>query len=193
LGDVSSRKGLIVDPGGDADRIMEIVSRWELTIVAVIHTHAHLDHMFASAEIRRRTGAPLLLHRGDKHLWDTFEKQCQRYNLPCEVTPSPDSWLQDEQDLGCCGGVAIHTPGHTLGSMSFWFERHSVLIAGDTLFHQGIGRTDLPGGSFQQIEDSIVDRLFSLAEDAHVITGHGISTSLAFERKANPYFGEVMR
>lgn len=193
LGDPGSRRGLIIDPGGDADRIMAIVEGWQLTIIAVVHTHAHLDHMLASAEIRRRTGAPLMVHRGDKRLWENFESECARFNLPCDKTPAPDRWLKDDDDLACVGGVAIHTPGHTLGSMSFWFEEHNLLVAGDTLFHQGIGRTDLPGGSFQQIENSIVDRLFTLADDAEVITGHGPATSLAFERRANPFFGEVIR
>ena len=96
-----------------------------------------------------------------------------------------------DDSLHCCDGIAIHTPGHTPGSFSFWFENHSLLIAGDTLFQLGVGRTDLPGGSFEQIERSIKERLFSLADDALVVTGHGPSTSLAFEKNANPFFGGI--
>jgi hydroxyacylglutathione hydrolase len=189
VGDPVSGEAIVVDPGGDADRIMSCVESHGLRVASVVHTHAHLDHILASAEIRRRTGAPLYLHRGDKFLWDTLEQQCARLRLPYTPTPQPDHWLKDEHDLGCCGGIAIHTPGHTPGSISFWFASHELLVAGDTLFMQGIGRTDLPGGSFQDIERSITERLFTLADDAHVVTGHGPSTSLAMERDLNPFVG----
>ena len=122
---------------------------------------------------------------------NALESQCQRFGIECGETSRIDSWLSDEDSLHCCDGVAIHTPGHTPGSFSFWFENHSLLIAGDTLFQLGVGRTDLPGGSFEQIERSIKERLFSLADDALVVTGHGPSTSLAFEKNANPFFGGI--
>jgi len=191
IGDPVTRKCVVVDPGGDPDRIMSVVGEHELHVVAIIHTHAHLDHMLASAEIRERTGAPLHLHQADMFLWTAFEEHCAKFGLPATPTPDPDEWLKDEALLDCCGGVAIHTPGHTPGSVSFWFENHDLLVAGDTLFQMGIGRTDLPGGSFNEIESSIKDRLFSLAEDALVVTGHGPATSLAFEKKANPFFGSL--
>ena len=189
IGDPLSKTCLIIDPGGDPERIMSRVDEHSLTVKAIIHTHAHLDHILASSEIKSRTGAPLLLHEGDKSLWGELESQCAKFGLDYNPTPMPDGWLQDEAALDCCGGVAIHTPGHTPGSISFWFENHDVLIAGDTLFQMGIGRTDLPGGSFELIERSITERLFRLADDALVITGHGPSTSLAFEKQVNPFFG----
>ncbi len=189
VGDPISKKCVIIDPGGDPDRIMAVVDENQLMVTAIIHTHAHLDHILASAEIKSRTGAPLLLHQGDKFLWDSLESQCEQFGLDYTPTPEPDAWIKDELLLDCCGGVAIHTPGHTPGSVSFWFEPHQLLVAGDTLFQLGIGRTDTPGGSFEQIETSINDRLFKLADDALVVTGHGPSTSLAFERQANPFFG----
>ncbi|MEK9869095.1 MAG: MBL fold metallo-hydrolase, partial [Gammaproteobacteria bacterium] len=153
--------------------------------------HAHIDHILASAEIKARTGAALYLHQADMFLWNALEDQCARFGLPYTPTPEPDGWLQDETLLDCCGGVAIHTPGHTPGSVSFWFGDHDLLVAGDTLFQMGIGRTDLPGGSFEEIENSITERLFRLADDALVVTGHGPSTSLAFEKQANPFFGGI--
>ncbi|HIG39172.1 MAG TPA: MBL fold metallo-hydrolase [Gammaproteobacteria bacterium] len=189
LGDPISRKGIVVDPGGDPERIMSLVQQHDLSIVAIIHTHAHLDHILASGEIRKRTGARLYLHKGDKFLWDSLEQQCAMFGVPYQSTPEPDNWLKDDESLSCCNGVALHTPGHTPGSMSFWFEDHRLLIAGDTLFQMGIGRTDLPGGSYQEIEVSIVERIFGLDGDAVVITGHGPRTSLEFERQANPFFG----
>jgi len=189
IGDPVTKTCLIIDPGGDPEKIMALVEQHDFAVKAIIHTHAHLDHILASAEIKKRTGAPLLLHQGDKYLWDALEDQCEKYGLDYTDTPDPDRWIVDDLSLDCCGGVAIHTPGHTPGSVSFWFEHHDVLVAGDTLFQLGIGRTDLPGGSFEQIEKSITQRLFSLADDARVVTGHGPATSLAFEKQANPFFG----
>lgn len=191
IGDPVSKKGIIVDPGGDPDRIMESVAEMGLQITAVIHTHAHLDHILASGEIKKRTGAPLYLHKGDKYLWDSLESQCGLFGIPYSPCPDPDHWLRDDEDLVLDKSVAMHTPGHTPGSMSFWFEKYNLLIAGDTLFRQGIGRTDLPGGDFRQIEASITDRLFRLADDVLVITGHGDETSIGLEKKINPFFGEV--
>ena len=191
VADPVTKACVIVDPGGDPERIMSIVNENNLMVKQIVHTHAHLDHILASAEIKKRTGAPLLLHKGDQFLWDALESQCQRFGIECGDTSKLDGWLSDEDSLHCCDGVAIHTPGHTPGSFSFWFENHSLLIAGDTLFQLGVGRTDLPGGSFEQIERSIKERLFSLADDALVVTGHGPSTSLAFEKNANPFFGGV--
>lgn len=191
IGDPVTGKCVVVDPGGDPDRIMAVVEENNLKVVAIIHTHAHLDHILASSEIKSRTGAPLHLHQSDMFLWNALEEQCEKFGLSYTPTPEPDEFLKDDSLIDCCGGVTVHTPGHTPGSVSFWFEDHGLLIAGDTLFQLGIGRTDLPGGSFNEIEKSITDRLFRLADDALVVTGHGPATSLAFEKQANPFFGGI--
>lgn len=193
VGDPVTKKGIVIDPGGDPDRIMSTVNEMGLEIVGIFHTHAHLDHILAAGEIKKLTGAPIYLHKGDKYLWDTLESQCRMFGIPYTPCPDPDHWLKDDEDLHLDASVALHTPGHTPGSMSFWFEEYNLLVAGDTLFRQGIGRTDLPGGNFRQIESSIVNRLFHLEDDVLVITGHGDETSIGLERKANPFFGEVMR
>jgi len=99
----------------------------------------------------------------------------------------PDHFIEDGKDLNCCGGIAIHTPGHTPGSASFWFEHSKLLIAGDTLFHRSIGRTDLWGGDFELIQKSIKERLYTLDEEALVITGHGPETILGHEKTQNPF------
>lgn len=189
IGDSISKKALVIDPGGDHELILDLLGKLELKVVAIIHTHAHLDHFLASAEIKKATGAPLYLHEADKPLWDMAEIQAQMFlgqSIP--KIPDPDFYLKDDQALDVAGGVAIHTPGHTPGSMSFWFENHKLLIAGDTLFRQSIGRTDLPGGSFEDIEKSIRERLYTLDDDALVVTGHGEETSIGFEKQANMFF-----
>lgn len=187
IGDPISKKGYIVDPGGDAERIMAEVKALGLDIIAIIHTHAHLDHFLAAGEIKKATGAPLCLHHADKFLWDALEIQCRMFGVPYVPVPGPDHWLKDDEPFNCGHGVAMHTPGHTPGSMSFWFPEYKLLLAGDTLFQGSIGRTDLWGGDYSAIERSIRERLYSLDEDAIVITGHGADTTIGDEMRFNPF------
>ncbi len=187
IGDPVSKKALVVDPGGDADKILALLAELELKVVAIVHTHAHLDHFLAAGELKKATGAPIYLHKEDQFLWDILDKQCAMFGIPYNPVPDPDAYLHDDQDLGCCGGVAIHTPGHTPGSTSFWFEDSKTLIAGDTLFRGSIGRTDLWGGDFAAIEKSIRERLYALDDEAEVITGHGPNTTIGLEKNSNMY------
>ena len=184
LGNTETGRGYVFDPGGDPDEIMAIVEQLGLKIEALIHTHAHLDHFLAAGEIRRRTGAKVCLHPEDKFLWDALEQQCLRFGVPYTPVPDPDHWIEDEQDLEC-GGSCIHTPGHTPGSTSFYFEDSSLLIAGDTLFMGSVGRTDFAGGDARQLKQSIQQRLYKLDESAVVIPGHGPETSIGHEMRFN--------
>ena len=113
IGDRLSGKALVVDPGGDADKILALLKELNLRVVAIIHTHAHLDHILASGEIKKATGAPIYLHKGDQFLWDMVEEQCIRFGVPKVTLPDPDHPIQDDQAFDCCGAVALHTPGHT--------------------------------------------------------------------------------
>ncbi|AWT11165.1 MBL fold metallo-hydrolase [Stutzerimonas frequens] len=113
--------------------------------------------------------------------------QCRLFGVPYTPVPAPDRWLADDEELACGCGVALHTPGHTPGSMSFWFADAKLLIAGDTLFRRGIGRTDLWGGDYAAIERSIRQRLYTLDEEATVVTGHGPDTQLGDEMRENPF------
>lgn len=187
IGDRLSGRALVVDPGGDADKILALLNELNLKVVAIIHTHAHLDHILAAGEIKNATGAPIYLHKGDQFLWDMVEEQCAMFGMPTISLPEPDHYINDDQSFDCCGAVAIHTPGHTPGSVSFWFDEYKTLIAGDTLFQGSIGRTDLPGGNFDQIKQSISQRLYTLHDDAVVITGHGASTTIGTEKQSNSF------
>ena len=187
IGDTVTGKAILVDPGGDSGKILNLLEEMKLKVVAIIHTHAHLDHILAAGEIRDATGAPIHLHEDDMFLWTDCENQCRRFGLPPVSLPDPDKYLLDGSDLDCCGGVTIHTPGHTPGSTSFWFEEANLLIAGDTLFQRSIGRTDFPGGSFEQIVKSIKERLYTLNEDATVVTGHGPETTIGEEKTSNSF------
>ena len=187
LGDLVSRKAIVVDPGGDAEILLERLVELNLQVERIIHTHAHLDHFLASGKMKEATGAKLALHREDLFLWDMLEDQCRMFGIPFEPPPPPDQWLENEEkiDLNDLQGKALHTPGHTPGSMCFLFESQKLLIAGDTLFQGSIGRTDLWGGDFKKIEKSIQEKLYTLDEETSVITGHGESTSIGHEMRAN--------
>ena len=189
LGDPVSRKAIVVDPGGDAEILLERLVELNLHVERIIHTHAHLDHFLASGKMKEATGAKLALHREDLFLWDMLEDQCRMFGIPFEPPPPPDQWLENEEeiDLNDLQGKALHTPGHTPGSMCFLFESQKLLIAGDTLFQGSIGRTDLWGGDFKKIEKSIQEKLYTLDEETSVITGHGESTSIGHEMRANSF------
>jgi len=189
LGDLVSRKAIVVDPGGYAEILLERLVELNLQVERIIPTHAHLDHFLASGKMKEATGAKLALHREDLFLWDMLEDQCRMFGIPFEPPPPPDQWLENEEeiDLNDLQGKALHTPGHTPGSMCFLFESKKLLIAGDTLFQGSIGRTDLWGGDFKKIEKSIQEKLYTLDEETSVITGHGESTSIGHEMRANSF------
>jgi hydroxyacylglutathione hydrolase len=190
LGDTETGTGYVFDPGGDAGRIMSAVGELGLKIIGIVHTHAHLDHFLAAGDIRSQTGAPIWLHRSDELLWSSLEHQCQAFGVPFTPQPDPDHWLEDEQDLSC-GGLCIHTPGHTPGSSSFYFEDAGLLIAGDTLFLGSVGRTDFPGGDMNALKQSIQQRLYKLDESSIVVTGHGPETSIGREMRQNAFVRAV--
>jgi hydroxyacylglutathione hydrolase len=189
IGDPGTKTAIVVDPGGDHQRILKNLEDLGLTATLIIHTHGHFDHFLAAGQIQSATGAPLCLHRADQALWENLEMQCKVFGVPYTPVPSPDRWLSDDEQLpvGALDGTAIHTPGHTPGSMCFYFASAKLLIAGDTLFRGSIGRTDLWGGDARAIERSIKDRLYSLDETTRVITGHGPETSIGFEMRNNQF------
>lgn len=189
IGDLVTRQAIVVDPGGDHERILQIVQELGLTVVTVLHTHAHFDHFLASGDVKKATGATLCLHQHDEELWGLLETQCRLFGVPYRAVPSPDHWLKDDEKVivGALEGRAFHTPGHTPGSMCFHFEADKLVLSGDTLFRGGIGRTDLWGGDYEAIEQSIRDRLYTLPEATIVVTGHGPETQIGVEREYNPF------
>ena len=187
IGDSVTGRGYVIDPGGNPDRIMETANRLGLQIDALIHTHAHLDHILAAGAIHEQTGARILLHKEDLFLWDTLEQQCRMFGVPYTPVPAPTGWLEHELELPTCAGTCIHTPGHTPGSICFHFAAADLLIAGDTLFLGSVGRTDLPGGDTRKLVASIQERLYTLAEETRVVTGHGPATSIGDEMRHNAF------
>jgi len=189
IGDPITKRAIVVDPGGAHERILKDVQDLGLTVVSILHTHAHFDHFLASGEMKKATNATLCLHPDDRELWEMLEIQCRMFGVPYAPVPLPDYWLHDEEKLivGGIEGVALHTPGHTPGSMCFHFPGEKLLLGGDTLFQGSIGRTDLWGGDFEAIERSIRERLYTLDEATRVITGHGPETQIGLEREDNAF------
>jgi hydroxyacylglutathione hydrolase len=189
IGDPMSREAIVVDPGGAPERILREVRDLGLTVTRILHTHAHFDHFLASGEVKKATGAVLCLHRDDLELWDMLDVQCRAFGVPYAAVPAPDHWITDEEKIsvGQATAVALHTPGHTPGSMSFHIPEGGVVLAGDTLFRGSIGRTDLWGGDFDAIERSIRDRLYTLDNSTLVVTGHGPETEIGWEKERNQF------
>ena len=189
LGCEATGQGVVVDPGDDADRILAQVQQHGLKIVAIINTHGHFDHVGANRQLTQATGAPLYIHQADAPMLERVAKTAAMYGLPGENSPQPDRLLEDGMliEFGTHRLQVIHTPGHTQGGCCLYLEAENKLIAGDTLFADGVGRTDLPGGSHQQLVESIKNRLFTLPDQVQVYPGHGPTTTIGHEKRHNPY------
>lgn len=190
IGCKETGEAIVIDPGGDVDDIIELAEKHGLKIKYLLHTHAHFDHVLGSREVKERTGAQICLHKGDQWLYDNLLKQCSMFGFTATDPLPVDQYLDDEQvvEFGKQKAAVIHTPGHTPGSLCYSVQdSDSLLFAGDTLFKQGIGRTDLWGGSYEEIIDSISSRLYTLDDSTRVIPGHGPDTTIWHEKRQNPF------
>ena len=186
----ATREAVVVDPGGSVELIRRAVERHGLTVRCLINTHGHFDHVGGNRAAVSAFAAPLVIHREDAPMLGRAAEVALRYGLAGENSPEPDSFLEDGQEIvfGSCSLKVIHTPGHTQGGCCLYLEQEKKLISGDTLFADPIGRTDLPGGSHEQLLQSIRTRLFTLPDDVTVYPGHGPETTIGHEKRHNPYF-----
>jgi len=182
-------KGAVIDPGGSADEILSEVERLGLDIVAVINTHGHVDHVLANREVKEATGAPLMIHAQDAPMLTNPMKGLAFLLGRVRPSPRPDRLLAegDEVEVGQIKLTVLHTPGHSPGSISLLAAQEGAVFSGDVLFRMSIGRTDLPGGSFETLMRSIKEVLFSLPDDTIVYSGHGPKTTVGFEKSNNPW------
>jgi hydroxyacylglutathione hydrolase len=189
LGDEAAGEALVIDPGDEVERIHRRLTDLGLKLKQILITHAHIDHIGGALRLKRLTGAPILFNERDLPLLEMMKEQAAWIGVPTPETAPPDEGLADSQRVGLANYPAsvIHTPGHTQGSVCLHFEPLKMVVAGDTLFAGSIGRTDLPGGNFEQILDSIHSRLFKLPDETKVIPGHGPVTNIATERRSNPF------
>lgn len=187
-----TKDAVVIDPGGETQRIAEIIRQYDLTVREIIHTHAHLDHIYCTRDVKQAHGGTIGLHKGDAFLYDGFATQAAMFGWQVTPTLPVERWLEhdDRIQVGKRELTVIHTPGHTPGSICF--EIHDpdagpLLFAGDTLFKRSIGRTDLPGGDSKLIATSIRERLYTRDLDTVVIPGHGPLTKLGDEARSNPF------
>jgi hydroxyacylglutathione hydrolase len=198
VGDPATKQAVVIDPGDDGGRISEAITRHGLTVVAVVATHAHFDHVLAAEAIRAATGAPFYLHLDDIELLQWLPASLELFLGIDKSPPVPevDGKLSDGDELkvGESKLQVIHTPGHSEGSICLLApdSAEGLLFSGDTLFAMSIGRTDLPGGDTQALVSSVHQRLFPLG-DLPVYPGHGPATTLDRERVGNPFVGEGAR
>jgi len=189
--DDETRTGAFFDPGWEAERLLRTASFLEITVEGIFNTHGHIDHAGAVAEVAEATGAPFAIHPEDRFLLDQMPGQARMFGLPSMGVPQVDRDLVAGEEIMVGGHAAkvIHTPGHTPGGVCFLFD--GFVIVGDTLFQGSIGRTDLPGGSTEQLLLSIRDGLLTLDDDLRVLCGHGPATTIGSERRYNPFLRTV--
>ena len=190
LADPVSREAVVIDPGDEPERILRALEAEKLKPVALLHTHAHFDHITGSRGVKEATGAPIRLHPADRPLYDALPEQAALFGLRADAPLPPDAPLSDGETIrfGPYAVRAIHTPGHTPGSTCFVLEGDApVLFAGDTLFRRSIGRTDLWGGDTDAILASIREKLFTLPGAMPVVCGHGPGTTVGEEKRSNPF------
>ena len=197
IGDPLTREALVIDPGDEVTRIMDLLGRHKLTVKAIVSTHAHIDHVGGLSKLHRFTGAPVLMHQEDLPLYQAMEMQAAFLGVAAPEITSIDNLLKEGDTLrwGDYQARIIHTPGHTPGSVCLYVPQEAgtiklvapQLYAGDTLFAGSIGRTDLWGGSMDQIMDSLRGKLLQLPDTTIVYPGHGPATTIGNERHSNPF------
>ncbi len=189
LADEESREAIVIDPGDEVSRIHRRLTTLGLTLKQILVTHAHIDHVGGAQKLKKLTGAPIFLNEDDLPQLEIMAEQAAWIGVDTPETAPPDESLNDGSSVGLANYPAqvLHTPGHTQGSICLHFAPLKMVLAGDTLFAGGIGRTDLPGGDSEQIVHSIQARLLTLPNETRVIPGHGPATTIGTERRANPF------
>lgn len=189
LGCGRTKKGVVIDPGFEADLVLSKIEDLGLDIEQILLTHGHVDHVGAVAPVAEATGAKVAIHSADVEIYLAAPKMGMFFGVRSDPPPKPDRLFQDGEKIGV-GDLTlsvIHTPGHSPGGVSFLCEEIGVLFCGDTLFCRGIGRTDLPGGSFSELSRSIRRKLYTLDGGLKVLSGHGPPTTLREEMLMNPF------
>lgn len=189
IGDETTREAMVIDPGDDIDDILDLLRQNNLQVKQIVITHAHIDHVGGAMKLKAATGAPILLNQNDAALLKMLDSQAAWIGIapPGEVVIDQPLKNGAAVRTGSIEGNVLHTPGHTEGSVCLYFPAEKKLIAGDTLFAGSIGRTDLPGGSFEKIIRSIHDSLLPLPDETIVVPGHGQLTTIGDERQMNPF------
>ena len=185
------KNAAIIDPGGDADKLIRRIEELKLNLKAILLTHAHLDHVGAAPKLKTRFNVDILgPNSADNYWFQLLPEQSRQFGLFEIAAFEPDRWLNQEGEIVSVAGFnfeILHLPGHTPGHIGFIEHNRKVAFTGDVLFNQGIGRTDFPGGSHQDLLDSIKRKLYALPDDTIIIPGHGSPTTIEQEKRNNPF------
>jgi hydroxyacylglutathione hydrolase len=190
LGDEATGEAIVIDPGDEIEQVQQILAKHRLRAKYIVATHAHIDHVGGIEGLKQATGAAVLMHESDLPLYQNLALQAEWLGVEAPGVVDVD-WLLKEGQTLRCGGLTLevlHTPGHSPGSLSLHLPGEDArLFSGDTLFQGSIGRTDLWGGSFDEILRSIRHRLLIFPDETPVYPGHGLPTTIGEEREANPF------
>ena len=190
--DDATLQAAVIDPGGDLDRLLSEAARLGLQLKQIWLTHAHIDHAGGAGELSRTLGLPIIgPHPGDQFWIDALPEQSRMFGFPAAEAFTPSRWLADGDtvSLGACTLQVRHCAGHTPGHVVFHAAEAQRAFVGDVLFAGSIGRTDFPGGSYEQLVESIVTRLWPMGDETVFIPGHGPESTFGRERRSNPYVG----
>lgn len=188
VGCEQTKKGIVIDPGGDAPLILDRVDKIGLTVEYIVNTHGHIDHIAANRPVKEATGAQIAIHEDDAE-WLVADQGAYARMLGVQSAGPPADVLLREDDEVVFGEERLkvmHTPGHSQGGISLLGD--GVVFCGDTLFAMGVGRVDLPGGSWETLMSAIKTRLFTLPDETEAYTGHGPPTTIGREKRFNPWF-----
>ncbi len=188
----ASGRAALVDPGGEADRLLAEVQARGLTLEKLLLTHGHLDHVGAAAALRDRLGIPIVGPQREEQFWlDALPQQAAMFGFPPIEAFVPDRWLEDGDtvEVGALRFAVLHCPGHTPGHVVFHQPEAQLAFVGDVLFKGSIGRTDFPRGNHAALIDAIRHKLFPLGDDVRFVPGHGAMSTFGHERRENPFVG----
>jgi hydroxyacylglutathione hydrolase len=194
LGDETTGEAVVIDPGDEIERVQEILQRHHLRVRYIVATHAHIDHVGGIEALKRSTGAAVLMNEGDLPLYRNLALQAAWLGVAPPAAVEVDQFLKDGDSFKCGGHSleVLHTPGHSPGSLCLHLPGdHPTLFSGDTLFQSSIGRTDLWGGSFDEIIRSIRNSLLQFSDATRVFPGHGPATTIGEERESNPFLQDI--
>src|SRR6266849_3592842 len=193
IGDEDTREAIVIDPGDEIEDVLALVRKHNLQVEQIVVTHAHIDHVGGAMKLRAATGAPILLNQNDYALLKMLDVQASWIGVapPGPVEVDHNVGHDETISVGSHNATVLHTPGHTEGSICLYFPVEKKLIAGDTLFAGSICRTDLPGGSFKKLMNSLHERVLALPDDTVVVPGHGPATTIWQERQTNPFLVKI--
>ncbi|MCI0495020.1 MBL fold metallo-hydrolase [candidate division KSB1 bacterium] len=188
IGCEKSNEAAVIDPGDEIHKILNEINKNRFVLKSILLTHAHVDHLGCLLKLKEATSAAVVMHSADLPLLERSKVQAMMFGLPNPGNPRADRYVEDGEliNIGELQLTAIHTPGHSPGSLTYKID--DCLFVGDLIFAGSIGRTDLPGGSFETLINSVQTKIFTLDEETKIYPGHGPMTTVGEERRFNPFF-----